>query len=93
MEEIEEMSFKEIRFEAFLIFIKSVLKDVYKQNRNMNAIKALILMINEELLEIEKKSKDLKWFMEFTAKCITAKNTSTLMAAGLSAIMIKNAWI
>lgn len=58
MEEIEEMSFKEIRFEAFLIFIKSVLKDVYKKNRDMNAIKALILMINEELLEIKKKEKD-----------------------------------
>lgn len=58
MEEIEEMSFKEIRFEAFLIFIKGVLKDVYKQNRNMNAIKALILMINDELLEIEKKVKE-----------------------------------
>ena len=58
MEEIEEMSLKEIRFEAFLIFIKGVLKDVYKQNRNMNAIKTLILMINEELLEIEKKAKD-----------------------------------
>lgn len=49
---------KEIRFEAFLIFIKGVLKDVYKQNRNMNAIKALILMINDELLEIEKKVKE-----------------------------------
>lgn len=58
MARVKEMSFKEIRFEAFLIFIKSVLKDVYKKNRDMNAIKALILMINEELLEIEKKVKD-----------------------------------
>lgn len=58
MARVKEMSFKEIRFEAFLIFIKSVLKDVYKQNRNMGSIKALILMINEELLEIEKKVKD-----------------------------------
>lgn len=55
MARVKEMSFKEIRFEAFLIFIKSVLKDVYKKNRDMNAIKALILMINEELLEIEKE--------------------------------------
>lgn len=58
MARVKEMSFKEIRFEAFLIFIKSVLKDVYKKNRDMNAIKALILMINEELLKIEKKEKD-----------------------------------
>lgn len=55
---VEEMSFKEIRFEAFLIFIKGVLKDVYKKNENMSSIKALIVMINEELLEIEKKVKD-----------------------------------
>lgn len=58
MEEIEEMSLKEIRFKAFLNFIKNVLKDVYKINGDMNTIKALILIINEELLKIEKKEKD-----------------------------------
>lgn len=58
MEEIEEMSFKEIRFEAFLIFLRGVLLDIYKKNENMSSIKALIVMINEELLEIEKKEKD-----------------------------------
>lgn len=58
MEEIEEMSFKEIRFEAFLIFLRGVLLDIYKKNENMSSIKALIVMINEELLEIEKKVKD-----------------------------------
>ena len=58
MARVKEMSFKEIRFEAFLIFIKSVLKYVYKKNIDINAIKALILMINEELLEIEKKVKE-----------------------------------
>lgn len=55
MEEIEEMSFKEIRFEAFLIFLRGVLLDIYKKNENMGSIKALILMINDELLEIEKE--------------------------------------
>lgn len=55
MARVKEINLKEIRFEAFLIFIKGVLKDVYKQNRNMTAIKTLILMINEELLEIEKE--------------------------------------
>lgn len=58
MEEIEEMSLKEIRFEAFLIFIRGVLLDIYKKNENMSSIRALIVMINEELLEIEKKVKD-----------------------------------
>lgn len=58
MEEIEEMIFKEARFEAFLIFIRGVLLDIYKKNENMSSIKALIVMINEELLEIEKKVKD-----------------------------------
>ena len=58
MARVKEINLKEIRFEAFLIFIKGVLKDVYKKNRDMNAIKALILMINEELLKIEKKEKD-----------------------------------
>ncbi len=58
MEEIEEMSFKEIRFEAFLIFLRGVLLDIYKKNENMSSIRALIVMINEELLEIEKKEKD-----------------------------------
>lgn len=58
MEEIEEMSFKEIRFEAFLIFLRGVLLDIYKKNENMSSIRALIVMINEELLEIEKKVKD-----------------------------------
>lgn len=58
MEEIEEMSLKEIRFEAFLIFIRGVLLDIYKKNENMSSIRALIVMINEELLEIKKKEKD-----------------------------------
>lgn len=58
MEEIEEMSFKEIRFEAFLIFLRGVLLDIYKKNENMSSIRALIVMINEELLEIKKKEKD-----------------------------------
>ncbi|WP_456058661.1 hypothetical protein [Campylobacter hominis] len=58
MEEIEEMSLKEIRFEAFLIFLRGVLLDIYKKNENMSSIRALIVMINEELLEIEKKVKD-----------------------------------
>lgn len=58
MARVKEMSLKEIRFEAFLIFIKGILIDIYKQNRDMNAIKALILMINDELLTIEKKAKD-----------------------------------
>ena len=58
MEEIEEMSFKEIRFEAFLIFLRGVLLDIYKKNENMGSIRALIVMINEELLEIKKKEKD-----------------------------------
>lgn len=58
MEEIEEMSFKEIRFEAFLIFLRGVLLDIYKKNENMSSIRALIVMINEELLEIKKKVKD-----------------------------------
>ena len=58
MEEIEEMSFKEIRFEAFMIFLRGVLLDIYKKNENMSSIRALIVMINEELLEIEKKVKD-----------------------------------
>lgn len=59
MARVKEINLKEIRFEAFLIFIKGVLKDVYKQNRNMNDIKALILMINDELYG-NKKSKGLK---------------------------------
>lgn len=58
MEEIEEMSLKEIRFEAFLIFLRGVLLDIYKKNENMSSIRALIVMINEELLEIEKKVKE-----------------------------------
>lgn len=58
MARVKEMSFKEIRFEAFLIFLRGVLLDIYKKNENMNSIKALIVMINEELLEIEKKVKD-----------------------------------
>lgn len=50
---------KQMRFEAFLIFIKGVLISIYKKNRNMNDIKALILMINDELYG-NKKSKGLK---------------------------------
>lgn len=58
MARVKEMSLKEIRLEAFLIFLRGVLVDIYKKNENMGSIKALILMINEELLEIEKKVKD-----------------------------------
>lgn len=58
MEEIEEMSLKEIRFEAFLIFLRGVLLDIYKKNENMSSIRALIVMINKELLEIKEKVKD-----------------------------------
>lgn len=55
MEEIEEKIFKEMRLEAFLIFIRGVLIDIYKKNENMGSIKALIVMINKELLEIKRK--------------------------------------
>lgn len=48
---------KQMRLEAFLIFIKGVLISIYKKNRNMNDIKALILMINDELYG-NKKVKD-----------------------------------
>lgn len=58
MEEIEEMSLKEIRFEAFLIFIRGVLINIHMKNKNMNSIKALILMINDELYSNKKKVKD-----------------------------------
>lgn len=58
MARVKEMNLKEIRFEAFLIFIRGVLINIYKKNENMTAIKTLILMINDELLEIEKKAKD-----------------------------------
>lgn len=58
MEEIEEMIFKEARFEAFLIFIRGVLINIHMKNENMNSIKALIVMINKELLEIKKKEKE-----------------------------------
>lgn len=58
MEEIEEKIFKEMKLEAFLIFIRSVLINIHMKNKNMNSIKALIVMINEELLEIKKKEKE-----------------------------------
>lgn len=58
MARVKEINLKEIRFEAFLIFIRGVLLDIYKKNENMSSIRALIVMINEELLEIEKKVKD-----------------------------------
>lgn len=58
MARVKEINLKEIRFEAFLIFIKGVLISIYKKNRNMNDIKALILMINDELYSNEKKVKE-----------------------------------
>lgn len=58
MARVKEINLKEIRFEAFLIFLRGVLLDIYKKNENMSSIRALIVMINEELLEIKKKVKD-----------------------------------
>ena len=58
MEEIEEMSFKEIRFEAFLIFLRDTLIDIDKINGDIETLKALISIINEKLLKIEKKVKE-----------------------------------
>lgn len=58
MARVKEINLKEIRFEAFLIFLRGVLLDIYKKNENMSSIRALIVMINKELLEIEKKVKD-----------------------------------
>ena len=40
MEEIEEKIFKEMKLEAFLIFIRSVLINIHMKNKNMNSIKA-----------------------------------------------------
>lgn len=58
MARVKEINLKEMRLEAFLIFIKGVLISIYKKNRDMNDIKALIVMINKELLEIKEKVKD-----------------------------------
>lgn len=58
MARVKEINLKEIRFEAFLIFIRGVLINIHMKNKNMNSIKALIVMINKELLEIKEKVKD-----------------------------------
>lgn len=58
MARVKEMSFKEIRFEAFLIFIRDTLIDIDKINGDIETLKALISIINEKLLKIEKKVKE-----------------------------------
>ncbi|WP_456058655.1 hypothetical protein [Campylobacter hominis] len=58
MARVKEISFKEIRFEAFLIFIRDTLIDIDKINGDIETLKALISIINEKLLKIEKKVKE-----------------------------------
>lgn len=49
---------KEIRVEALLIFIRDTLIDIDKINGDIETLKALISIINEKLLKIEKKVKE-----------------------------------
>lgn len=58
MARVKEVSLKEIRFEAFLIFIRDTLIDIDKINGDIETLKALISIINEKLLKIEKKVKE-----------------------------------
>lgn len=58
MARVKEINLKEIRFEAFLIFIRDTLIDIDKINGDIETLKALISIINEKLLKIEKKVKE-----------------------------------
>lgn len=58
MARVKEINLKEARFEAFLIFIRDTLIDIDKINGDIETLKALISIINEKLLKIEKKVKE-----------------------------------